>query len=123
MCNNGSTIPSKLENEHLSGLSTTLFARHEASDFCLFNLLKGTLKGRAFALSEEIEAAIMMVEHAITFADVQGVFHNTMSRLASVIEIEGEITLGSKRLGFVLCSDSRDRTRDGDVVSLAALVV
>jgi hypothetical protein len=61
-------------------------------DFWLFGIgiLKGVLKDHEFHSSDEIEEAMTKVLDELTFDELQGVFQNWMSRLASVIENGGE---------------------------------
>jgi hypothetical protein len=49
-------------------------------------MLKGVLKDCEFNSSDEIEEAITKAWDELTFDEVQSVFHNGMSHLASGIE-------------------------------------
>jgi hypothetical protein len=52
-------------------------------------MLKGVLNDREFNWSDEIQGVVTKVWDELTFAEVQSVFHNWMSRLGSVIENGG----------------------------------
>jgi hypothetical protein len=56
---------------------------------------KGVLGDREFDSSDEIEEAMTKVWDRLIFDEMQGVFHNWMSRLAWVIE-NGEAILSNK---------------------------
>jgi hypothetical protein len=53
-------------------------------------MLKEVLKDRESNSSDETEEAIPKTRDEFTFGEMQGVFHNWMSRLAWVIKNEGE---------------------------------
>jgi hypothetical protein len=53
-------------------------------------LLKEVLKDRGLSSSDEIDEAIAKVWDELIFNEVQSVFHNSMSRLAWVLENGGE---------------------------------
>jgi hypothetical protein len=77
--------------------------------FWLFEMLKEVLKDREFKLSHEIEDAITKVWDELIFDEVQSLFHNWMSGLASVIGNGGEYTSEEIRDGFLACRESQNR--------------
>jgi hypothetical protein len=93
MCHNGSEVTSKFEKHHVSRLPHPLCSPDMSpEDFWLFGIgmLKGVLKDHDFNSSDEIEEVTTKVWNRLTFDEVQGVFHNWMSRLAWVTENGGE---------------------------------
>jgi hypothetical protein len=91
MCHNEAKIISEFQKHHLARMPHSPYSPYiSPCDFWLFGMLKGILKDREFASSEEIEVAIAGVWNDLTSDDMQSVFPNWMSRLSWVIENGGE---------------------------------
>jgi hypothetical protein len=91
MYQNGPKAASKFEKHHVSRLLHPPYSpKARPCDFWLFGMLTGVLKDRGLNSSNEIEEATLKVWDELTFNEAQSVFHNWMSRLASVIENRGE---------------------------------
>jgi hypothetical protein len=87
MRHNRSKVMSKSGKHRLSRFSHPPFSPAiSPCNLWLFGLLKGILKDLVFSSSDEIEQAIPRIRDDLTFGNVQGVFQNRMSLMASVIE-------------------------------------
>jgi hypothetical protein len=63
-------------------------------DFWFFGMLKRVLKDRELNSSAETEEATTKIWDALILGEVHSVFQNWMSRLAWVVENEGEYMIG-----------------------------
>jgi hypothetical protein len=91
MCHNGSKVMSEFGKHHVCRFSHAPYLRDiGACDVWLFGMLKGILKDQEFNSTNETEETITRIWDGLTSDNTQGVFQNSMSRLAWVIENRGE---------------------------------
>jgi transposase len=91
MSHNNAKITEKLEKRHIARAPHPPYSSDlSLCDFWSFGILEQKMKGRAFESEEELLAAITESWNALTFEDIQRVFHNWMESLIWVIANSGE---------------------------------
>jgi hypothetical protein len=85
MCHNGGIIAQKSQMRSLKDFPSAYSPDLIPFDFCIFEMLKGNMKDRAFQTVKEILEAVTSIWNVVTFEQLMSVFLDWMERLEWVI--------------------------------------